>query len=90
VSRTIALETPRGLRLAKEKTSHKIDVVVAMVMAALHAVEQGSFEVPLVWPQFIAKPAGDHWSGTWDGGHLSHGPEYSGNGGSGAWGNRGW
>ena len=61
VSRTIALETPRGLRLAKEKTSHKIDVVVALAMAALHAVEQGSFEVPLVWPEFIAKPSGDYY-----------------------------
>jgi phage terminase large subunit-like protein len=56
ISRTIALETPRGLRLAKEKTSHKIDVVVALAMAALHAVEQGSFEQPLVWPIFIPKP----------------------------------
>jgi hypothetical protein len=28
VSHTIALETPRGLRLAKEKTSHKIDAVI--------------------------------------------------------------
>jgi phage terminase large subunit-like protein len=42
VSRTIALETPRGLRLAKEKTSHKIDVVVALAMASLAAIEQGS------------------------------------------------
>jgi hypothetical protein len=55
VSRTIALETPRGLRLAKEKTSHKIDVVVALAMAALHAVEEGSLELPLAWPIFIPK-----------------------------------
>ena len=61
VSRTIALETPRGLRLAKEKTSHKIDVVIALAMAALHAVEQGSFEQVLVWPEFIAKPSGDYY-----------------------------
>jgi phage terminase large subunit-like protein len=61
VSRTIALETPRGLRLAKEKTSHKIDVVVALAMAALHAVEQGSFEVPLVAPIWIPKVSGDYY-----------------------------
>jgi phage terminase large subunit-like protein len=53
VSRTVAKETPRGLQLAKEKTSHKIDVVIALAMAALHAVEQGAyvekFVAPVVW-----------------------------------------
>jgi hypothetical protein len=58
VSRTIALETPRGLRLAKEKTSHKIDVVVALAMAALHAVEQGAFVETYTWvgPVVISTP----------------------------------
>jgi hypothetical protein len=32
------LETPRGLRIAKEKASHKIDVVVARAQAALGVV----------------------------------------------------
>ena len=41
VSRAIAIETPRGWRIAKEKTSHKIDAVVALAMAALAAVEEG-------------------------------------------------
>jgi hypothetical protein len=41
LNRAIAIETPRGFRIAKEKTSHKIDVVVALAMAALAAVEQG-------------------------------------------------
>jgi hypothetical protein len=41
VNRAIALETSRGWRIAKEKQSHKIDVVVALSMAALAAVEQG-------------------------------------------------
>jgi hypothetical protein len=53
VSRTVAKETPRGLQLTKEKTSHKIDVVIALAMAALHAVEQGAyvekFVAPVVW-----------------------------------------
>ena len=39
VSRAVAVETPRGWKIAKEKTSHKIDVVVALAMAALGAVE---------------------------------------------------
>ena len=38
VSRAVALETSRGWRIAKEKVSHKIDVVVALAMAALGAV----------------------------------------------------
>jgi phage terminase large subunit-like protein len=42
ISRTIAKETPRGIQLTKEKFSHKIDVVIALAMASLHAVEQGS------------------------------------------------
>jgi len=38
VSRAIAIETSRGWRIAKEKQSHKIDVVVALAMSALAAV----------------------------------------------------
>jgi hypothetical protein len=38
VSRCVALETSRGWRIAKEKASHKIDVVVALAQAALGAV----------------------------------------------------
>jgi Phage Terminase len=41
ISRTIAIETPRGWRIAKEKAAHKIDVVVALAMAC-HAAVQGS------------------------------------------------
>jgi phage terminase large subunit-like protein len=37
ISRTVALETPRGWRVAKEKQSHKIDVVVALAMATYAA-----------------------------------------------------
>ena len=37
----VALETGRGCRIAKEKVSHKIDVVVALAMAALGAVQGG-------------------------------------------------
>ena len=38
VSRAIAAETARGWRIAKDKQSHKIDVVIALAMAALAAI----------------------------------------------------
>jgi hypothetical protein len=38
ISRCVAIETSRGWRIAKEKASHKIDVVVALAMAALGAI----------------------------------------------------
>jgi phage terminase large subunit-like protein len=41
IQRCVALETSRGWRIAKEKASHKIDVVVALAQAALGAVLQG-------------------------------------------------
>jgi terminase large subunit-like protein len=41
-NRAIALEKTRGWRIAKEKTSHKIDVVVALAMAAHGAVHKGA------------------------------------------------
>ena len=36
----VAVETARGLRIAKQKASHKIDSVVALAQAALGAVQQ--------------------------------------------------
>jgi phage terminase large subunit-like protein len=72
VSWTVAKETPRGLQLTKEKQSHKIDVVIALAMAALHAVEQGAYEqTTFVHPVLVSAPrtyVGDHpeisgWSG---------------------------
>jgi phage terminase large subunit-like protein len=50
ISRAVAVETPRGWRIAKDKASHKIDVVVALAMAA-HAAVQGSRVVPE--PNFV-------------------------------------
>jgi phage terminase large subunit-like protein len=40
ISRAVAIETSRGWRIAKEKASHNIDVVVALGMAALGAMDQ--------------------------------------------------
>jgi phage terminase large subunit-like protein len=42
VQRSVAIETSRGWRITKEKASHKIDVVVALGMAALGAVQGGA------------------------------------------------
>jgi hypothetical protein len=48
VSRAVALETSRGWRIAKEKQSHKIDVVVALAMAA-HAAVKSPTIAPVLW-----------------------------------------
>jgi phage terminase large subunit-like protein len=59
VQRSIAIETSRGWRIAKEKASHKIDVVVALGMAALGAVQGGipePFTVPIVAPILVGRP----------------------------------
>jgi phage terminase large subunit-like protein len=54
-SRAIAIETVRGWRIAKEKQSHKIDVIVALAMAA-HAVTQTrEQEIPFCIPGSILK-----------------------------------
>jgi hypothetical protein len=40
ISRAVAVETPRGWRISKERQSHKIDVIVALAMAC-HACVEG-------------------------------------------------
>jgi len=42
MSRAVAKESSRGWRIGKEKQTHKIDVVVALGMAALIAAQQGA------------------------------------------------
>lgn len=42
VGRCIALPSSRGWKISKEKQSHKIDVVVALAMAALGAMQYGA------------------------------------------------
>jgi hypothetical protein len=39
VSHAVALQSSRGWRIAKEKTSHRIDVIVSLAMASLAAVD---------------------------------------------------
>jgi phage terminase large subunit-like protein len=51
ISRAIAVETARGWRITKEKSAHKIDVVVALAMAAHAAVHlRGDESIPFVTP----------------------------------------
>lgn len=52
ISRAVARETDRGFTIGKAKASHKIDLVVALAMAALAAVEQGQRE-PVIASDFI-------------------------------------
>jgi phage terminase large subunit-like protein len=53
LNRAVAKETPRGWKITKEKISHKIDVVIAMAMAALAAVEHGQHAPRLVTSEWI-------------------------------------
>ena len=39
ISRAVAIETSRGWRITKDKQAHKIDVVIALAMAAYAAVQ---------------------------------------------------
>ena len=47
ISRAVAQENTRGWKIAKDKTSSRIDIVVALAMAALGAVQKG--EAPRMW-----------------------------------------
>jgi phage terminase large subunit-like protein len=54
-SRAVAVETVRGWRIAKEKQSHKIDVIVALGMAAHAATQVREQVIPIVAPCIIYK-----------------------------------
>jgi phage terminase large subunit-like protein len=58
LNRAVAKETGRGWRISKEKQSHKIDIVIAMAMAALHAVELGQNEVKVIGSDYIGVHVG--------------------------------
>jgi phage terminase large subunit-like protein len=59
VSRAVAVETPRGWRIAKEKQSHKIDVVVALAMSALAAVRRQGADSYLPYELWVSNDADD-------------------------------
>jgi len=70
VSRCVAVETSRGWRIAKEKASHKIDVIVALAMAALGAVGQG--QAPIATELTLV--TSDGWSSRWEERGSARGP----------------
>ena len=51
----VAVDSGRGWRLAKEKSSRKIDGVVALSFAALDAVERGDRDAPIEMKTFLAR-----------------------------------
>ena len=57
-SRAVAIESARGWRIAKEKQSHKIDVIVALGMAAWAALDAARFEqvIPMGSPIISGQP----------------------------------
>jgi phage terminase large subunit-like protein len=68
ISRAIALETSRGWRITKEKTAHKIDVVVALAQAALGATTEGQTSLNAQeWTNFgVGLGAwNQHWNDIW-------------------------
>ena len=64
LSRCVAVEGPRGWRISKEKASHKIDVIVALGMAAYAAVQDQntksySYSLDAFQPNFVDLDAVD-------------------------------
>jgi hypothetical protein len=53
ISVAVAKETPRGFQITKEKSAHKIDVVIALAMAAYAAVQQSQVEEPRIVSPFV-------------------------------------
>src|SRR5262249_7449018 len=70
VSRAVAIEGSRGWKIAKEKASHKIDVVVALGMAALAASQQGARPIARIglgsWGGSASYIGGDDDDVAWD------------------------
>ena len=47
----VAVESSRGWKISKEKAANKIDGIVALAMASLEAIRQGS-DTPLILAAF--------------------------------------
>jgi phage terminase large subunit-like protein len=81
VSRAVAIETPRGWKISKSVASHKIDIVVALGMAALGAVGTASKKPPMaVHPDVLRRsamirnrPSLDYGYDRYGGGHDAFG-----------------
>ena len=63
ISRAVPVESARGWRIAKDKQSHKIDVVVALAMAALAAVRAGGNTYNWEWVDDIGGAVPEQFTG---------------------------
>ena len=66
--RAIAVETVRGWRIAKERQSHKIDIVVALAQSALACIRQSQMRQPMdvhLSPPTVLYPSGDRAATRW-------------------------
>ena len=62
ISRAIASEGSRGWKIDKAKQAHKIDVVIALGMAAYAAVQsQGELPPLLPYDQWAGDGGADDW-----------------------------
>jgi hypothetical protein len=92
IGQLCGLERRTG-RSGRDSVDHRPgarDDVANAACGVAHLLRGGVDDVPLQWPIFIPKVGGDRWSGAWDAGHIAHGAEYSGLGGSGVYRNRRW
>jgi len=71
ISRCVAVETTRGWKIAKEKASAKIDVIVALAQAALGAVQQSTSGDGAIRPGEILLMPTSRWSARWAGNAAS-------------------
>ena len=55
ISRAVAVESPRGWKISKAVQTHKIDVVIALGLAALGAVGSASRKPPMIVHQDVLR-----------------------------------
>jgi phage terminase large subunit-like protein len=56
LSHTVAVETPRGMRISKLKASHRIDLIAALSFAVLGASKEGAVQQKYEWIPAIPMP----------------------------------
>jgi phage terminase large subunit-like protein len=72
LSHAIVKETARGLQITKEKSSHRIDIIISLAMAAHAAVQRPHVEAPkIVEPGIYSKQMGWVGAGTTNAGGRS-------------------
>jgi hypothetical protein len=65
MSRVVAVESARAWKIDKSKAAHKIDVVVAMAVAALGAIQQGANLGGAMRAEDIMLASSSRWSPRW-------------------------